>query len=112
MAKRIKVTITRNPNGFQVRWVGGLVTVRSQKHADALQANVQAGMTPADAIYTAIVPPRRKLPRDPGKFAKLGGLARSASMTPEQRREIAKLAAAARWGKKVEAAPVAVEEVQ
>lgn len=112
---RIKVRVTRGPEGFVVRWTKGVVTVRSQKQADALKENVEAGMSPARAIYKALVRPRRKLESGPGQFAALGGVARSATMTAEQRSASARLAAAARWGKKVETdetAPVAVEEVQ
>jgi len=107
----IKVKVTRTPDGFVVKWPQGLVAVRSQKQADALKANVLAGMSPSSAIFAAIVPPRRKLPRDPGKYAKLGGQALAAKMTPEERSASARRAAAARWGTTA-TVPVAVEEVQ
>lgn len=66
---------------------------------------------PADAIGLAVMVGRiatgevNDVPVDDGKdpaakaLGKKGGAARAASMTPEKRAEVAKKAAAARWGK-------------
>jgi len=46
-------------------------------------------------------PPKNPAAQSLGRLGGLkGGKARAASMTPEQRKEVAKKAAAARWGKK------------
>jgi len=58
----------------------------------------------AEATGTA-PPPKPEKPKNPaavalGKLgASKGGQARAAKLTPEERREVAKKAAAARWGK-------------
>jgi hypothetical protein len=98
---RIKVTITRRRNEFQVRWTRGLVTVSSMKQAEALKANIEAGMPSAKAISAAIwkLPRGKVLMPNPRKYANLGGAARAANMTPEQRSASARAAAVARWGK-------------
>lgn len=66
---------------------------------------------PADAVGLAVMVGRiatgeiEDTPEDDGKdpaakaMGKKGGAARAASMTPERRAEIAKAAAAKRWGK-------------
>lgn len=66
---------------------------------------------PADAVGLAVMVGRiatgeiEDTPEDDGKdpaakaMGKKGGAARAASMTPERRAEIAKKAAAKRWGK-------------
>jgi hypothetical protein len=112
---RIKVTITRSRNEFQVRWARGLVSVSSRKQAEALKANIEAGMSSAKAISAAIwkLPRGKVLMPNPRRYANLGGAARAAGMTPEQRSASAKVAAAARWGKTVTVEPVAgVEGVE
>lgn len=67
---------------------------------------------PADAVGLAVLIGRiatgeaEDVPEDDGKdpaakaMGKKGGAARAASMTPERRAEIAKKAAAKRWGQK------------
>jgi hypothetical protein len=103
----IKVKVTRGRDGFQVRWAQGIVTVRTKKHAEALRANIERVGAASWTKGWVMMP-------NPGKFASQGGHARSLSMTPEKRREVAQAAAAARWGKTtvtVPAEPVTVEEV-
>jgi len=108
MAKNLTVEIVRM-DGFTVRWGPrgdfdppvylGIVAVSSLKQAKALKMLIEKGVTPATAIATAIVPPRRK-PGRPMQIQKMGGLARSKQLTAEQLSAIGKLAAAARWGKR------------
>jgi hypothetical protein len=104
----IEVKVTRGQDGFQVRWARGLVTVRTQKHAEALRANIARVGAASWARGWVMMP-------NPGKFASAGGTARAASMTAERRREIGQAGAAKRWGKTVAVTvpvePVTVEEV-
>lgn len=54
-------------------------------------------ITVAKSIFDEIVQATEETPRE--KRAKKGGAARAEKLTPEERREIARLAASARWKK-------------
>lgn len=56
-------------------------------------------ITVAKSIFDEIVDLTENEETPKGKRAKSGGKARAKSLTPDERREIAKLAASARWKK-------------
>jgi hypothetical protein len=66
---------------------------------------------PADAVARAVmvakiatgeIEEERELSNAAAELGRKGGKARAANMTPERRAEIAKKAAASRWGKKAD----------
>jgi len=103
---RLKVTISTAPAGeagYIVRWTrgrstrpAGIVAVRSRRQAEELQDGLEHGLAAASAIHMALMPRRKKIVRDPGKVARLGGFARAERMTPEERSASARAAANAK----------------
>lgn len=55
-----------------------------------------ASMVLCEECAEPVPPPKSKAPKTPGRIK--GGIARAMALTPERRKEIGRLGAAARWG--------------
>src|SRR5262245_14861387 len=97
------IEIVSDEVGQWVRWEQGgftfVVPVRTPKVAADIKANIEQGMTPADAVHRALVPRRRTAREMSAKFGSIGGKTRTANMSAKDRRELARKAAKARWAK-------------
>jgi hypothetical protein len=107
MQTELIVTIVPRADGADVIWrahgkIRGAVPMKDRARAEQLKAMIDRGIAPVDAVFRVFRPRRRpqigETPEASSKYGKAGAAKRHAQMSPERRREVARLAAQTRWG--------------